>query len=413
MRSQIKRYYGVLQNVIYKIAGTVLTTGVKQALILPIFARIFSDSMYGTILTINGLMVILESTLGNTLNNTRIIMQQEYSKAEKPGDFNLLLLIASCAGIAGSVVIGQIFHITDPLISLTLMAAIATSIMNAYYIVFFMLRLEFKKTLFHSALMTAGSLIGLYITYITSVWPLVFLTGNLMALLYLYAATPLMREPYRRTPLFKRTAANWGLLVLVSFLGNLLLYIDRLLLYPLMGADMVAVFATAAFLGKTANTLFIPIANVFLGYITQENFKMTFRKFMLSAVFSVALGGVAIACCVLFAPLMKLIFPTLIERATPFLTLANAAVLVGSMSLLTQAAVLKFCGTTWLLIVQILYGAVYIVLGLVMAQRHGLMGFCYAVMIANAVKLVLFWVVGALAFGPRANLKRINLKMGI
>ncbi|MEG0252382.1 MAG: hypothetical protein RR625_07115, partial [Christensenellaceae bacterium] len=85
---------------------------------------------------------------------------------------------------------------------------------------------------------------------------------------------------------------------------------------------------------------------------------------------------------------------TLIESAVPYIQIANLAAIIGAVAAMAQPAVLQYCNTLWQVLIQVIFAAAYIVLGIWFMQLYGLMGFCVAALLANIIRLLLFYIIG-------------------
>ena len=86
-----------MKKTIYKdffinILASGIVTCVLQILIYPMLGQNFNIMDYGLLLTIMGVVNIIASAFGNSLNNTRLLKNNLY---KNPGDFNILLLFSS------------------------------------------------------------------------------------------------------------------------------------------------------------------------------------------------------------------------------------------------------------------------------------------------------------------------------
>lgn len=382
--TQIGRYF------VLRLISAFLSTGVRQFVTLPVLASIYSKETYGTILTIIGIANIAEVSLGNTLNNTRMVSNPLYEEENYKGDFNLFVIIACAIGTICAIVLSFIFPAIDSLIGfLLLWLVIIAGIANGYYIVGFTMNLMFDKVLFQSIFVAIGTVVGVGLTRITGLWPFSFLVGNVFGLVYLYLKTTLMREPIRCTPLVRKTASKWGVLSATSLLSNAMIYLDRLLLYPVIGAGAVAVYTTASFFGKCIAALIPSAANVLLAFFSQKSYKMNRSVFLKVIGASISFCGFCFFASLLFAPwITRLLYPSLYDEAASLLVLANAGAMIAAAGTLAQTIVLRFCKSTKLLYVQVLYSIVYLGGGLAVLNSMGIIGFCWIAIVANFVRLL-------------------------
>ncbi len=377
------------KNFLLRLATAFLSTGVRQFFTLPVLLAIFGKEVYGTILTINSVANIVEVCLGNTLNNTRLVNNSLYEEKGYEGDFNGFALIAAAIGTVAAVVLPFVFPFLNWATGLMMWLVIVLGIWHSYYTVGLTMRLKFQEAFVHSLFIAAGTLVGVGLTKLTGLWPFAFLMGHVVALILLFIRTPLMREKLRWTPLVKVSAKKWGTLTATSALANAMVYLDRLLLYPVLGAGAVAVYTTASFFGKCVAALIQPASNVFLAYISQKDFKMSRKIFTYITGASVAFCGVCLLASLLLAPwITGLFYPSLLAEAAPFFVLANTAAMIAAAGTMVQAIVLRFCNASKLLYTQIIYSIVYLGGGLLVLAPFGITGFCWVAIAANTVRLL-------------------------
>lgn len=394
MNNSVSKALAVSKNIFYRIISAFLSTGVRQFLVLPVLAKLFSDEVYGTILTVNSVSNITEVSLGNTLNNTRIISDQEYEQKGFIGDFKIYLFIAQIIG-AICCIFSSIYFKLSLTICILLIISSFFAIHNAYYVVYYVMTLQFNKWMIQSIIVAIGTVIGAGLTWITNLWPLAFLIGNMCSSIYMYFNNPYIKEPYVKTPLILITSKKWSTLAATSLLGNALVYLDRLLIYPMLGGDSVAAYTTASFYGKLIAALMPPVANVLLGYFSQKSFAMNKKRFFKIICASSLFCTLGFISSLVLSPLVtKWFYPTLYESAKGLLILANAAALLGALGTLIQTIVLKYCKTKYLLYIQIVYGFLYLGGGIIILTPLGLTGFCYISIVSNLVKVVLMIIIG-------------------
>ena len=175
----------------------------------------------------------------------------------------------------------------------------------------------------------------------------------------------------------------------------MLIYMDRLLIYPLLGSDSVSTYSVAAFFGKSLGIVMIPVAGVLLGYFSQSGFQMSVRKFRQINGISLILGiGFMVLAVVLSPIITKLLYPDIYMDARSYLFMANLGATISVVCSLTQAAVLKFAPTRVQLIKEVAYCVTYVVTCLLLLEKYELWGFCIAALVANLVKLLILYVLG-------------------
>ncbi len=392
---RLKRISG---DFIINILASVIYTFARQIVVFPLLAARLTDGAYGTLLTITGLATVCTSMLGNSLNNVRLIEDSHYQERGVLGDFNFLCLLGSVASVVFAVVLRQMFAL--PAVTAVLLATyLVVSNCYQYATAFFRLELNFKRTLLCNTLMSATYCAAALVFATAELWPAVFLIGEGAGLLFVSKTTPFLREPLARTPLFVMTAGTLMTYIASNLIGNLLTYADRMILYPMLGAESVSYYSVASFFGKSAGIVMTPIAGVLLGYFAQKNFKASKKLFAVVNGCSLACLAVFLLGCWIFAPwFTRLLYPSLYESAAPYIFLANLASALGIAGSMAQPMVLKACSVRWIFLTQLIYGASYLLLVWMWVPGYGLLGFCWAAIAANAVRTLALYAIGFAKF---------------
>ncbi len=391
---------------ILRISSSLITTFANQIVLLPILAAVFDEAMYGTILTVVGIKNIISGTLGNSLYSTRLVMNSEYEERGKHGDFNPLIAAGSAVSVVAMIVTALVFGTLDTATWLLLIPVTVLYTLNVYLIVWYPVKLEFRKSFVHSIIVSIGTLIGTGLVYVTKLWPLAYLCSALAGFIFLVCRTGVLKEPFCRTPLFKKTTVKWGVMIGATLLTNVVTYLDRLVLNPLMGPEAVATYSTASYFGKALSVLAMPVASVLLGYYAQRNFKMTRRLFWLTNAAYGAVFVLYLAVSLVAGEWVTgLLFPTLVADAAPYIFLANASAALAAVIQLVQSVALKYAPTYWQIFIQIGYLGLYFGLGVYFLSLWGLMGFCIASLIANVFRMGVLLIISHIALKPRNGLE--------
>ena len=318
---------------VLNIVASMMVTFTLQIVVYPFLAQKMGDEKYGEILTVMAVFNTLISTLGNTVNNARLICNAAYEKEKVEGDFNVITIAMALLGalITGIVAV-QIYDVPAKE-NVFLLLAVIIGIVRAYYIVTFRIWLDFRKQIISNMLAVLGYVLGIFLVSKIEVWPIIFLCGELASLVYVLRVSTLPKVGWKITGKFNQTLVLLMQLIIISLLANLLTYFDRFMINPLLGAKQVAIFTVASFWGRSLSAVFEPIANVILGYCSQKDFKITRTKFNL------IFGG---SCTVVFffwgigsfiAPfLTRILYPSIINDAMPYINMVSLACLMASIS---------------------------------------------------------------------------------
>lgn len=381
----------------YNILSSLILTGVSQVIVYPVLAASHFDTEYGVILTEMGIVNTLIVAFGNTLNNVRLIMAAEYESKKVVGDFNLLCLAMSLMVFFCTIIISTFFFSISShiVIGLAMFAVFGT--LKSYYCVFFRLSLNFKKILVQHIVGSVGYLVGVGLLLIVPYWVLPFIFSEFFQLAFILKYSKLYKEPLKTTVLLKPTTTKYLILIVTGFSSTIITYLDRLVIYPLLGAGAVSTYTVASYFGKSLGLLMTPVAGVLLGYYAQKGFKMSSKLFWTINGSTIVIGAVFMIFSSIVAPLVtKFLYPSLYVDAQSYIRVANTAATINVLCSLTQVAVLKFA-PTWIQIVkELAYGIVYVLCGYFLLNTYGLMGFCVAAITANIIKLLVLYLIGSL-----------------
>lgn len=368
-----------------------------QLIAYPYLSRIMSGSEYGLLLTIMAIVNAVGVSLGNPLNNTRILQQHEYDQLTLDGDFNLIFL--SCA-LIDIVLVGILTTIILHEFDIRVTGCIFISLLvlfRSYYSAGYRIIIDYKKNLISSIFGFSGYMIGLILTYYTKNWLFTFISGELFACIYIYISVNIVHDKLQFTPLIKKTILRYGFFMSAAVMSMIMTYMDRFFLFPFLGAEQVTVFTVASFLGKTAGIIMTPVAAVMLTYYAldehisiREFYKRTGSHFLLAALFY-------LITLVIGVPITRLLYPTIIDRALPFFAVANLASIVFILGNTIQPTLLRYCNAKWQPILQGTYLSIYLIFGYFSLKHSGLMGFCYSVLAVNILKILLMLLITTLS----------------
>lgn len=382
MKTRIIESYSI--DFIYNILATFLSTGTMQLIVLPQLARRLSVSDYGVMLTATGFMNVLIAAFGNNLCNSRLRQNGKYIANKYSGDYQIMLAITSVFSIIGISVFNiylkaDLIRLVFPLALITL-----TGIWKAYYLVTYRLSINYKKNLIANVFSCIGYCFGGFILVHYFKWPWVFLPANALTLLYIYFSSNIIREPFRRTILFGDSAKVTTALLIGGLIGNITTYLDRFIIYPILGSESVSTYATAAWFSKSILILMAPITSVLLSYITVGRLKLNRKKYNLICLFLLAGVFLCWGGAIVLAPIITgWMYPTLINQAKPYIVIVSLSITMGIMGNFLAVMVFAYAPVIWQTIIPIIKVLIYIIFGVLWVKQSGIMGMIMAVFMAN------------------------------
>lgn len=382
----------VLDIILNMVAGA-LPIITLQLFVFPIVARVMGGAAYGTMLTIVSVINLVSNSLGNVLNNVRLLRQNEYAELLDQGDFNLILVF--CAGINAAILIVTtlIYCGNSPLqVCFTVLAG-TLHYGCAYLSIQFRLELNYNRVLVNNCILIFGYLFGFGLFYTVGVWQLIYIVGNSLSVIYILSRRNLLKEPWKRTPLFNQTVHNTGMLFLATLFGAGLNYLDKIILYPVLGGTVVSVYYAASTIGKICSMAVTPISSVMLSYLskaTRIEFKQFWKLFGGCGVLCVA--GYWL-CCWVSRPILQMLYPIWVEESMQVVSITTATAMLALLCSLLNPIILRFCEMRWQLIINAGSLICYAVASLILVNGFGLAGFCFGILISHLIKLISMLVV--------------------
>lgn len=379
----------MITDMLLNIIAATVPIAILQLLVYPMTAKIIGSDEYGLMLTIYSVWIIISNSLGNVLNNVRLLYNAEYEEEQIEGDFIVLFkrwsIISSFIVCIIIILYCQGFNAEHVILGVIVSLLIIT---KAYIEVGFRLELNYKAIVVNNILQSGGFVIGAYITAISGIWESIFILGYLFSCIFCIVKTKLLSEPNQRTQLFHVVRKDTNRLIIATIIGNMMNYADKLILYPLMGGYAVSVYYTATILGKMVGMLTGPINSVILSYIArwQSNRKNILNKVLLLGIVLCAVGYVM--TLFLSRPVIGLLFPQWVDEVMHYIPITTINVLLLALISIISPFVLKFCAMKWQIVINGISVAIYFVSALVLWHYFSLMGFCVGVTCGTFVKLL-------------------------
>lgn len=383
---KIKVIFDMLLNVI----ATTIPTVVLQLLILPVLANYMSGDEYGLMVTILAVLNVIPSTVGNMLNNVRLLHEEEYKKMEKVGDFQILLVISETINIVIMSVLSVYYLGCEDIFSNILLVIIAILWLGReYHIVSFRIVLNYTAIMMNNIFMVLGYIIGFGFFKYLGYWQLIYIFGFLFSYIYIFKKSHIIQEPFKKTALFSMVTKDTIYLIIATLLARAINYADKILLYPLLGGTMVSIYYVATVFGKVVSLAITPVNSVALSYLSKVNkkpnslFKWTYLVGFVACVIGYIL---AIAFS---RPILSLIYPGYVDDAMKYIYITSGTIVVSVLASLINPFVLRYFDVKWQICINGVTTIFYVVISLLLLKIAGLMGFCIGALLSNILKLII------------------------
>lgn len=392
---------GILQNSV----STFIPLFCLQFFIIPNIASRITVEAYGEMLLITSLISLFSVSFGNVLNNSRLIKQKDYNFTQSYGDYSVILTVFLIINII-------IFSVSMLLIKdqiyinsfdyLLILSCSTLFLVISYASVEFRLKLNYGRILLDGIFLLLGYLVGYIVFLYTNNWLFIYLIGYLFSFMFILKTTSILREKLKISPIFKKTFSQTLLLLISGVLVSLGAYIDRLIIFPLMGAEVLSIYYVSSIFGKTISLGLTPITNVLLSYISQfDSFSKKNFKFLIISVSMIGIIGY-ILIIIFSKVILTFLYPQFVNEAIQYIPVTSLATIVTMIIGFINPIILRFTNSSWQLIINSVYLFVYIFITYLLQVSFGLMGFCYGILISSLIKLIALFIVYFI------NQKRIN-----
>lgn len=376
------------------ILSTVIVAFSLQLFAYPFISHALGSESFGEILSIYTIITITSVVIGNTLNNIRMITVDDFEKIYMYKNFLDILLISSL--VISVVLFGLFnwFYNIDIFTIFFLLLINLLMIIRIYLNVYFRLNLDFNKILIAAIFQVIGLVIGVLLFNYFGYWVLIFLVSEIFVVLYTIYTLRYLRFSKQDLNTQKKVLPDYVSLLVSNSLNNVNIYIDRIILLPLIGGSAVAISFLATFVGKIFSTFMFPINNVILSYISV---KTTNNKKKL--YFIVNLYGLIISVIIVLVSypvtlfIVEYFYNQSSSQIKPFIILGNIGVFLSVIATMIQSLNTRYISITKQTRYVTAHTILYILLSLFLTWIYGLYGFFIVTLIANVVKvLLLSWI---------------------
>lgn len=367
----------------------------QQICVLPILARETNDNMFSTVVIFISVYSIICNSVGNELGITRQVRYEEdLRKDVMPKTYDTFMIYTSPVIVIIAGIILKLFEYNcSCLISFAVIIALGN--IRLYLASFFRLKKDFKKVVVQNIVYTAGLGIGLLIFFLTDQIYIPFILAEIGGVVYGIRYSDFSLKEIMNVRSFKK---NYDIishtfidLSLMSLLTNLMVYFDKLIMYPILGAKAVAVYYAANSMSKAINLIVNPVYGVVLSWLGTTS--DTQRNRIVSITKRLNLPVVLLATCISW-PItyiaIKILYPQYFDDAFEMLFPICIAVGLSVANSITKGVLLKFYESRKLLICNVSYFIIFIVLALPLSQYFGIIGFVYANLFARLEQWVIF-----------------------
>ena len=375
----------IILDFLYTFLASAVYNIVLQIVIYPIITRYFGESLTGEIMYFVGIVYIFPQSVGFAINSSRLVINKKYTTSN--GDYTDILILFS----AFSAFICCFFSIFDDkewyFVLLYFIFSFVYSL-RVYAQVEYRLKLNFSGYFKYYLLISIGYLIGFGFFLLTELWLLIFLTGEIIAVIFAFVKLEIFNyEP--RVNHRKLIYGNTVLVIISTLIRDGVNQYDKVILKQIIGNSIVTQYSVVTMVSKVVQMFVAPVNTLILSYLTKKDYVLSRKVLKKYVVLGLGAGGAAYGLSLIGTWIyVKLFYPQLYDSVIGYSFLANIGVIASFIASLYTAIILSQGRTKTYTILQASWGLVYIVLGYILTNHFALWGMAITTVITNIPKIV-------------------------
>ena len=365
----------------------------QQVLIMPIISRNTNEKIFSEIILFITFFNIFCIVIGDELSNTRIARNKVYDKKYADGDFFYLLFFLTICLIF-LVIIANIFINISWLKIFIFCLIISLGVSRYFLMSFYKIDQKFKSILKANIFYLFGSICGLFLFFNYQLLYAPFLVAEILSILFICLDLFYLNKhsiTFERTREFENTKKMFSNLSITAIIINLISYMDRVMILPILGASSMAIYFSASSTSKILALIANPLSSFLLSKMgTNDNLdKKNILRFaikyflpMIIVFFSASLILCFIAINFLYPqyyfPAINLIYPI------------SLAVSLSLVNILFKPFLILTVKSKLVLYSNIFYALTFMLSIYPMVYFGGLYGFACSVALGRLIQLLCY-----------------------
>ncbi|MCM3306972.1 lipopolysaccharide biosynthesis protein [Priestia megaterium] len=385
VKSSYKKYKTLLVDALINILSFSLLIVAQQIVALPIISRFYDTDQFGKIVIAFGISNIITSMFGFSIGNARFLDQKVYNSIYlKMLKISSVFLVFICFIIyyfffSRSYIDGFIYSIICVLGSIRYFILSEYRIKDTHNWVF-------KQNLNY----LLGILIGLVLFYFQRNWLMIFLMAEIISVLFslYYLQKDNFLKKFEDNSSLKLT--NTIHLIINNGASYSLMYYDRFVIYPILGAVNVSLYYSAAISSRIGGLIINPFSNFILGKLAgkkeENNTERIINLVILGSIFGTILYFVL---SIITTPiLVAILYPNFLAKIKDvFVPICLGAAIMGGVNIL-KPVIMKYMGAKYYNRLFLVYGIMLIILSVFLCIKYSLLGVAIANAISSAVLFI-------------------------
>ncbi len=385
----------MVSDSLWSISGLVLVNVALQFAVYPFWERRAGEAALGNYLYLISLMNVFAMSTGVSAGYARLKKSSTGTTYNTP--YLVILSIATLAAAAVGVLISLFAGVQMSMLETVIFAALVCAVMWRYYVeVDFKLSLRYKSYFGYHLCISLGYAVGILLFFLTGLWPLTMLVGELVSVAYVVICGSVMKPDIapERTEIsdtFKLMCVLLG----AEMLSTLIFNADRILLKTVINEIAVTEFYLASLIGKTVALLTAPLTGVIVGYLSK--YKGDLKLKGMNIITALALGAIllaTVACTVGSYIIIPILYPDQMINVKQYFVTANLSQIIYFVGSVITVVLLFFSKSKYQVYITAVYAGTFVVLCIPFAKLYGLSGFCVGLILTCTARLLITLTLG-------------------
>lgn len=399
MSARIRRILDRLRAPLREIGLNTIAFGmiiaVQQVLVFPGISRLTDATGFSQVILLITISTIAVNVIGTGASKVSLIRSEAYRRLGIPWDSPRLVLVSTMAATILLSVVAIFAQVPGHLIIQYLMITLF-GIFRSYATTPDKYQGAFHRVVLVHGVYAVGAVGGLLLIPTTGSPYTPFLVAEALSVVAVVIVRLRHREvglTIRRTAQYRSTLRPFLTLALISLLVNILSYLDRLTITPLIGASALAVYYSASALSSSLSLITNPMGNAMLarlGRMGHERRGQMFSRGLVLAVPLVIMAWIA-SFAIAFIGLVVL-YPAHLQAALPLLAPVSLAAAFSNAVALLAPLLQRFLPMRRLMWFYLPYAIVYLSSITGFSLLWGLSGFAWASAFSNASLFLMYLV---------------------
>ncbi|HEL1699274.1 TPA: hypothetical protein TY884_000890 [Streptococcus suis] len=351
----------------------------QQLLFMPLMGKWLTEGIYANFIIFISVFAILSNSLGNELGIVSQIIEQKV---------NFQKILHFIAFISFCVTVIILYYLNFNFLD-TVFLSLSVFLANyrLFYSGYFRKNSLFRNVLVINILYLIGICFGLAVYRLTYLIWSPLLLAELISLIYIFCYQNKLEED--NIPISKENVKTFLNFSLISFLNNLITYLDKIIIYPILGPTAVSIYYSTASMSKVVNLVTNPLHGVLLNWIKNDgNRNNIIKKFIVATMPIIVISSIISIPITYFA--MKLLYSQFLPQGNQLIVPVSLALGISIGTSLLKSVLLKFIDSKIVLRIFIFYFLSFVILAYVSSNLFGLVGFSYSVFISKCILLIGF-----------------------